>query len=310
MYIRQFEYLVALSATRNFSRAADQCHVSQAGLSNAIRQLEEELGTMIIVRDHRFHGFTVEGTIILKWAQQLINDLSQMRQEITAIKMNFSGNLRIGASPSCSPMLPFITNSVTQAYPDMTISISFLGIDILLTKILNYEIDLGIGCLNFLESSQIGIGKRILYSDDLVLLVSTSNKDFAKKQSATWAEAATLPLCLMPQSTDERRIVDSVLAGGGFNIKPQVEADSFVNLAFHVMNCQYATVVPGSFRNAIGAFPRTHIVRLIQPSVQQKMGLFWVESKPPNQLIKAMVSAVDRISDARAPWTSQFNSSS
>jgi len=44
MFIRQIHYLLALSKTEHFGRAAEACHVSQPALSTAIQHLEEELG--------------------------------------------------------------------------------------------------------------------------------------------------------------------------------------------------------------------------------------------------------------------------
>jgi DNA-binding transcriptional LysR family regulator len=61
MFLRQFQYLIALEQERHFSRAAERCFVSQPGLSSAIKKLEEELGVPIILRDQKFRGFTKDG---------------------------------------------------------------------------------------------------------------------------------------------------------------------------------------------------------------------------------------------------------
>lgn len=50
MFIRQLHYLVALDKYRHFGRAAQSCHVTQPGLSNGIKELERELGIVIIRR--------------------------------------------------------------------------------------------------------------------------------------------------------------------------------------------------------------------------------------------------------------------
>ncbi len=51
-------FLVALEKERHFGRAAEKCFVSQPSLSTALNQLEDELGVKIILRDHKFIGFT------------------------------------------------------------------------------------------------------------------------------------------------------------------------------------------------------------------------------------------------------------
>ena len=68
MFFRQLEYLVALAQEKHFGRAALHCNVSQPSLSNAIKQLEVELGTPIVLRQKRFQGFSPEGQRIVEWS--------------------------------------------------------------------------------------------------------------------------------------------------------------------------------------------------------------------------------------------------
>jgi DNA-binding transcriptional LysR family regulator len=63
---RKLVYLLALASEEYFGRAAEKkCHVSQPTLSNAIRQLEEELRIPIVEHGQKFAGFTPEGGKVL-----------------------------------------------------------------------------------------------------------------------------------------------------------------------------------------------------------------------------------------------------
>ena len=53
MEMQQLRYVVAVARTGNFSRAAEQCHVSQPSLSQQIQKLEEELGGRLFDRMKR-----------------------------------------------------------------------------------------------------------------------------------------------------------------------------------------------------------------------------------------------------------------
>ena len=53
MEMHQLRYVVAVARARNFSRAAEQCHVSQPSLSQQIQKLEEELGERLFDRMKR-----------------------------------------------------------------------------------------------------------------------------------------------------------------------------------------------------------------------------------------------------------------
>ena len=49
--IDKLEFLLALARERNFSRAAEQCGVTQPTFSAAIKQLEDTLGVMLVQRE-------------------------------------------------------------------------------------------------------------------------------------------------------------------------------------------------------------------------------------------------------------------
>jgi len=89
----QIHYLLALSKTEHFGRAAEACHVSQPALSTAIQHLEEELGVTIVRRGQRFQGFTMEGERLLQWARILAQDWECMRQEAAQCNRQLTGTL-------------------------------------------------------------------------------------------------------------------------------------------------------------------------------------------------------------------------
>ena len=44
MNLRQMEYLLAIVETKNISRAAERCYISQSGMSQQLASVEKELG--------------------------------------------------------------------------------------------------------------------------------------------------------------------------------------------------------------------------------------------------------------------------
>ena len=86
MLLRQLEYLLALAKERHFARGAAACHVSQPSLSAAIRKLERELGVPIVLRSHRFAGFTPEGERVLAWAHRFLVAADALRHDLSIMR--------------------------------------------------------------------------------------------------------------------------------------------------------------------------------------------------------------------------------
>ena len=66
MLSAKVETLIAVSETLNFTRAAEQLNLTQPAVSHHIKQLEEELGVKIFIRDGNGLKLTPEGEVVLK----------------------------------------------------------------------------------------------------------------------------------------------------------------------------------------------------------------------------------------------------
>ena len=74
MEMHQLRYVVAVSRAGNFSRAAEQCHVSQPSLSQQILKLEEELGERLFDRMKREAKLTRHGEAFLPRAVKILEE--------------------------------------------------------------------------------------------------------------------------------------------------------------------------------------------------------------------------------------------
>ena len=292
MFLRQFQYLIALEQEGHFSRAAERCFVSQPSLSSAIKKLEEELGVPIILRDQKFQGFTAEGQRVVEWAKRLLADRSAMLEELAIMKKNLHGRLRIGAMPTSSPMLPIVARLFQQQYPSVQIDIQFMGIDQVTLALKNFELDVGITDLEELSDSRLETLP--LYDEPLHLLMP-DNDWLQDHSTVNWIEAADLPLCLLSPSMRERQMIDAAFSGVDCKPEPQLESNSIFQLAFHVMGGNLATIVPKRFNE----LPGTRSKLLVNPTVTQKLGLVWASGNPILPMTRALIELLTQALDDR-----------
>ena len=285
MFLRQFEYLVALEQEGHFGRAAERCHVSQPSLSSALQQLESELDVTIILRHQRYQGFTPEGERVVSWAKRLLADRKSMIEDLAIMRRNLNGKIRVGAMPTSSPVLPRISRLFTQAYPAVEIDIQFVGSDNLINELRNFELDVGI---TYLEGQSLKkLNTMVLYQEQLSLMIP-KNMLSTQQQTIGWKEAAELPLCLLSPNMKERQVMDEAFASIDCDPSPKLECNSIFQLAFHVMQGDLATIVPNGFSRANDAFPGTREVQLIDPIISKPVGLIWEKVTPPLPMAQAM----------------------
>src|SRR5476649_2999638 len=80
--IDKLDFILALAREKHFGRAAEACGVTQPTLSAGLKQLEEQMGVLLVNRGSRFQDFTPEGLRVLEWARRIVSDTRSMRDEV------------------------------------------------------------------------------------------------------------------------------------------------------------------------------------------------------------------------------------
>lgn len=97
---RQIRAFLALAEQKNFTRAAQQCHLSQSAFSSLIRTLEEALGVRLFDRDTRNVELTPEGLILQAGASSLLEHLRDVLEDLGEHASGQRGRVRVAALPS------------------------------------------------------------------------------------------------------------------------------------------------------------------------------------------------------------------
>lgn len=71
MTIQQLYYAITISEAGSLNKAADQLYISQPSLTEAVREMEKELGITIFYRSGRGVSLTADGAEFLLYARQV-----------------------------------------------------------------------------------------------------------------------------------------------------------------------------------------------------------------------------------------------
>jgi DNA-binding transcriptional LysR family regulator len=105
MEMQQVRYFVALAGTLNFTRAAEQCNVSQPALTRAIQQLEHELGGPLFHRERGNTHLSELGRMMLPYLQTVEESCRAARDRARAVKKLERATLTIGTMCTIGPQL-------------------------------------------------------------------------------------------------------------------------------------------------------------------------------------------------------------
>ena len=99
MTFEQLSCILAVAKCKNFTRAADECFISQSTLSTHINNLETELGVRIFDRTTRPISITPAGKAIVAFAQDTIDKSQHLNKELKKYSTADSGSLLLGILP-------------------------------------------------------------------------------------------------------------------------------------------------------------------------------------------------------------------
>jgi DNA-binding transcriptional LysR family regulator len=286
VFVRYLEYVVALARERHFARAAAACNVTQPTLSAGIKQLEESLGVLIVERRQRFVGFTPEGERVLAWAQRALADYGGLTQELSELREGLAGQLRIGAIPVSLPALALLTTPFSAMHAKTRFQvISQTSIEIQ-RDLDEFTIDVG---LTYLDNDPLSRVRTVPLYRERYVLITHEASGFAGLQTISWAKAATLPLCLLTSSMQNRRIIDAQFRAAGAQVNAVMETNSLVTLWTHLLFGQWSTVVPQTFLLLFEQRRGLVSIPLVEPEAFHMLGLVAADRDPLAPLPRALL---------------------
>ena len=105
MTIIQLEYLLAVANYGSFSLAAEKCFVTQPSLSMQVKNLEEELGVIVLDRSKKPGLPTDAGLAVIRQAKEAVQAFAMVREVVSDLQNEISGTLRLGVIPTIAPYL-------------------------------------------------------------------------------------------------------------------------------------------------------------------------------------------------------------
>lgn len=179
--IRQLQFLESLARNASFSRAAEECCVSQSTLSAGIKELEGILETTLVDRSSRQFGFTPVGEEVVRRAEEVLG-LTRDLVRVAEARPLLAGDLRLGLIPTIGPfLLPRIMPALSKAYPDLRLYLREDLTDNLVDGLRAGRIDMAVLALPIEEEGL----DTLIFEEDPFLFACAPDHPLANKKTVT-----------------------------------------------------------------------------------------------------------------------------
>lgn len=121
---RDLRAIVALAEERNFTRAAERCHLSQSAFSTLIANIERDLGTRLFDRTTRNVELTPEGRLFEPSARRVLADIERAVDDFREYALKAKGRVAIAALPSLAAgWLPALMKEFRTRHPGIELEL-------------------------------------------------------------------------------------------------------------------------------------------------------------------------------------------
>lgn len=243
MTITQLEYLIAVVNCGSFSAAAERCFVTQPSLSTQIKNLEEELGVILLKRGEKPIIPTQAGIAIIEQAKKAMAEFHTIKSMVDDMSSQIRGSLTLGVIPTISPYIlhKFIPKFVKK-HPNLKVKVREMYTSQIITELEKGTIDIGLLAGGFTPTNIIV--EEDLYKDRFYLYVGRENK-LLGKQTVHINELNTEDLLLLPDGHCLRTQVLNLCDNkSNSNIGMMLDSGSLETILRMVDTSDKATIIP------------------------------------------------------------------
>lgn len=142
---RRLKIFHTVARLLNFTKAAEELHMTQPAVTFQIRQLEEQFNTRLFDRTHNKVTLTDVGKQVYSYSDRILKLYEEMTRNITEMTGDVSGSVTLGASTTIAEyMLPLLIGEFKNKFPEVMINLRESNTEDIVSMVENNDIDLGI----------------------------------------------------------------------------------------------------------------------------------------------------------------------
>lgn len=290
MELRVLHYFLTVAREGNFSRAAEKLHLSQPTLSRQIKDMEDEYGKMLLIREPRRVLLTEDGELLRRRAEEILSLVEKTEGELLSNDRSISGDIRIGAGESVNfSLIMQVAKEIRNTYPDIRFHIISGDGETTLHRLDRGLIDFGYvyGDLDPAKYHQLSLPAR----DRWVVLMNKQD-ELARKETIAPTDLHNQPLLLSRQSLSSSTHGDELLNWLGKPLEDLHIAGSYTLLYNASLMVREGLGCALAFENIVNTKGSDICCRPLKPEIFSQPFIAWKKNQVFSKASQVFLNAL------------------
>lgn len=295
--LKQIEGFLAVAEFGNFSRASKRLNTAQPALSQAIKDLEAELGVRLFDRTTRRVELTDAGREFRNSAAKAVEELEHAVEGVHQLAERRRGRLRIAAPPLLAAVvLPQAIADFQRRHPGIAVQVADINTEQIVESVRSGRADCGLGTFS---PGEEGIERVVLMRDNLMLFCGEQNP-FKTKKTVAWSELAGKPLITLTRDSGIRLLVEVGYETVQLPLRPAFEV-SHITTALALVEAELGISVLPTYALATARHHRVSGRRLEAPTISREVVLIHASGRSVSPAVSAFSAVVRRYAQKLTP---------
>lgn len=280
---------------RSFSKGAEQNFVSQSAASQAVQQLESQVGAVLIDRTQRPFVVTPEGRALYETCRSMLETWEKAKSEVAAVKARVDGTVRVAAIYSVGlhdvsrPMQQF-----SSLYPEARVQLECLHPHKVVEAVMSGEADIGIMSYPPSDRALAVVPLR----KEPMAVVCHPNHRFTRRRLLHPTDLHGVPYVAFDRALPIRKAIDRALRQHGARPNIVMEFDNIETIKQAIIIDAGVSILPRHTVQKEAGVKTLAAVGLSVPDLARPVGIIHRRQKP---LTPTATRFIELLKDASAP---------
>ena len=267
--MRQLRAFVAVAKLGSFTRAAQQVHMTQAGLSLMLREMEAQIDCRLFHRTTRAVWLTEGGERFLPTVERVLRELDEATELLGKLSESGRHRMTVAATPLLSAsVMPAVCKAFNHSHPEVDVFVRDAERSLIQPMVDAGSVDVGLGIL---FKPAAGVRRKTLFATGLVHVSafdaeSGSKRAMRRDAPVTWASLRREPLIGLPPDNGIQQFIDARLNEIG---RADAVHRTFANLhtLIAMVEAGYGSAILPSFVREACSRYRVRVCGMAKPQV-------------------------------------------